>query len=113
VTDELASAQGACTALAAQSTSPLKRPHGSSRIYIRRGPRRMRASRAPPARARAQVAGSYAALAALLRAAGRGAEALAVARLAAAAQEGAAGGASPAAAAALLAVAEILADLGR
>ena len=60
----------------------------------------MRASRAPPARTRAQVAGSYAALAALLRAAGRGAEALAVARLAAAA-------------AALLAVAEILADLGR
>ncbi len=73
----------------------------------------MRASRAPPARTRAQVAGSYAALAALLRAAGRGAEALAVARLAAAAQEGAAGVASPAAAAALLAVAEILADLGR
>lgn len=61
----------------------------------------------------AQVAGSYAALAALLRGAGQAEEALAYARVAAAAQERAAGAASPAAAAAVLAVSEILADLGR
>ena len=59
------------------------------------------------------MAGTYAALAALLRGAGRAAEALAYAQLAAAAQESAAGARSPAAAAAALAVAEILADLGR
>ena len=60
-----------------------------------------------------QVAGSYAALAALLRGAGRAAEALAYARLVAAAHERAAGAGSPAAAAAVLAIAEILADMGR
>lgn len=60
-----------------------------------------------------QVAGTYAALAALLRSAGRAAEALAYAQLAAAAQERAAGAGSPAAAAAVLAEAELLADLGR
>ena len=60
-----------------------------------------------------QVASTYAALAALLRGAGRAAEALAYAQLAAAAQERAAGAGSPPAAAAVLAVAELLADLGR
>ena len=59
-----------------------------------------------------QVASSYAALAALLRGTDRAAEALAYARVAAAAQERMAA-ASPAAAAAVLAVAEILAGLGR